>query len=100
MATETKNTDPLSEVEQLTWALVDELITEEQAARLEELLEADAEARKVYLQCIQLHGDLQLQFQASPDEKESEEVNALPASVLSFLQQGLPTIDSSTTDIG
>ncbi len=50
------------EVEQLVWALVDEVITAEQMQRLEQLLTGGDEARNCYLRCMQMHADLHLMF--------------------------------------
>ncbi|NLF06728.1 MAG: hypothetical protein GX594_01950 [Pirellulaceae bacterium] len=46
------------EVQELTWAVVDDLATEEQMRRLEELLLDDTEARNIYVTCMQMHADL------------------------------------------
>ena len=53
-----ETSDMRSEVQELTWALVDEQATEGQIRHLEELLLADHEARRVYMMCMQLHADL------------------------------------------
>ena len=46
------------EVQELVWAVVDDLATEEQMRRLEELLLDDSEARNIYVTCMQMHADL------------------------------------------
>ncbi|MBN1394849.1 MAG: hypothetical protein JW959_07490 [Pirellulales bacterium] len=46
------------EVQELVWALIDDYATERQMRRLEELLLDDAEARRVYVTCMQMHADL------------------------------------------
>lgn len=46
------------EVQELAWAVVDDLATEDQMHRLEELLLDDPEARNVYVTCMQMHADL------------------------------------------
>jgi hypothetical protein len=51
-----------SEVQELTWAMLDDLITDRQFQRLEQLLSSDDEAREVYVECIQLHADLAQHF--------------------------------------
>ena len=52
-------TDALTEeVQNLTFALLDERIEGEQLKRLEELLTGDAQAREIYLTCVQMHVDL------------------------------------------
>jgi hypothetical protein len=50
--------DLLTEVQDLTSALLDEQATDEQVRRLEELLLASDEARRTYVAWIQLHADL------------------------------------------
>ena len=50
--------DPMAEVEELVSALVDEVASEDQIRRLTELLQADGEARRVYLTCMRMHSDL------------------------------------------
>lgn len=83
-----------NETERLTWALVDEQITDEQKVRLGELLETDPAARSVYLQCMQMHGDLQGLF-ANESAPLAEAPKPLPPTVLSFLQQGLPSFGAA-----
>ena len=59
MATETERTPPADHnVEDLVWAMLDEQISDEDFRRLEELLRADEDARRLYMQCVQLHVDL------------------------------------------
>ncbi len=53
-----ETSDMRSEVQELTWALVDEQATESQIRHLEELLLASHEARRAYMMCMQLHADL------------------------------------------
>jgi hypothetical protein len=64
--------DPMAEVEELVSALVDEVASEDQIRRLKELLQADSEARRVYLTCMRMHSDLHflqgsVRFQQPPD---------------------------------
>ena len=54
----TETPDMASEIQELTWALIDEQATESQVRRLEELLLEDHEARQVYVMCMQMHADL------------------------------------------
>ncbi len=59
-----ETSDMRSDVQELTWALVDEHATEGQIRHLEELLLEDREARRVYVMCMQLHADLHFMFGA------------------------------------
>ena len=56
----------LDEAEALIWGLLDENIDAVDSQRLEELM-ANEEVRKRYLQCVELHSDLQTLF----DEKRT-----------------------------
>ena len=69
-----KNADPtkhdrdpvvLERVQELTWALVDEQITDDEMRLLDNLLLSDDEARGTYIGCMQLHTDLMDHFAAS-----------------------------------
>jgi len=53
-----RTNDLADEVQELVWALVDEQVTEEQIRHLEELLLENAEARRIYVTCMQMHADL------------------------------------------
>jgi hypothetical protein len=50
--------DVVDEVQDLVWALVDERATDRQIRRLENLCRQNAEARRTYVKCMQLHADL------------------------------------------
>ena len=50
--------EPLDEVQELVWALVDDQATEAEIHRLEELLLESDEARQTYVMCMQMHADL------------------------------------------
>ena len=56
-----------SEVELLSWALLDGQITAEQKNRLEELLHSDPTARSQYIRCVQMHCDLGGYFKGEQD---------------------------------
>ena len=47
------------EVQELTWALLDQRGTPEQMRRLSALMLSDREARAIYLECVQLHAELE-----------------------------------------
>jgi hypothetical protein len=52
----------IEEVQQLVWALVDDVATEEQVRRLEALVLQHAAARKTYVDCMALHAELHCMF--------------------------------------
>src|SRR4051812_43759197 len=49
-------------VQELTWALLDDQIKDDEFRLLENLLLSDEDARKSYLNCVQLHADLMVRF--------------------------------------
>ena len=49
----------LEEAETLTWALLDDQLDDEAGARLTQLLEKHDAVRARYVECVQLHVDLQ-----------------------------------------
>jgi hypothetical protein len=53
---------PQVEVEQLTWSLVDEMISPDEINRLEQLIIESDEARSTYVRCMQMHADLHYMF--------------------------------------
>ena len=56
------------EIEQVVWALLDGQLSAREKQRFEEILAGSEEARLVYLNCLQMHGDLVAHFQ-KPDEQ-------------------------------
>ncbi len=56
----------LDEVEQLTWALLDDNISDEEFSRLEQVLVDEGAARQTYLGCVQMHVDLHQYFAEQP----------------------------------
>lgn len=73
-------------VEELTWALVDEQISDDEVTLLDSLLLSDAAARCRYIECVQLHADLFLHFAAK--QPASEEQGTSKSPVLGFLNSG------------
>jgi hypothetical protein len=71
-------------VQELSWSLLDDLITEEEMAALEGLLRTDENARSEYVRCIQLHADLQSKFAAKPSSTATPPTARTP--VLGSLQ--------------
>ena len=76
------------DVEDLVWSMLDENITAEDFQRLEGLLGADEDARRLYLECVQLHVDLQQWF--NPKAELAQRVAVVPPFDLS-----LPSGDTS-----
>lgn len=53
-------------VQELTWALLDEEITDDEKSLLDTLLLSDDNARRCYLECVMLHADLLTHYAAKP----------------------------------
>ena len=49
-------------VQELTWALLDEQISDDEMSLLDNLLLSDDAARRRYIDCVQLHTDLMQHF--------------------------------------
>lgn len=79
------------EVEDLVWSLLDDHISADEFQRLEGLLGADEDARRLYLECVQLHVDLREWFNPRTDV-----VGRVPA--VPPLDVPLPGDDSSLAD--
>ena len=79
------------QIQILSWALLDERITDDELASLNQLLLSDDKARDTYIGCVQLHTDLQAQF-AQPRPQAA--VTAPPQSpVLEFLNAEMPSLE-------
>jgi hypothetical protein len=84
----------LDEAESLIWALLDEQLEEVETARLAALLEQHESVRRRYIECVQLHIDLQDHF-ASADAAARRQ----PAPVLpNLLPGGLTNPPSHVTE--
>jgi hypothetical protein len=57
-----------TETQRLTWAVLDENITQKELKRLEQLLLEDSEARQTYINCVQMHADLMEFYGQQPKE--------------------------------
>jgi len=88
---ETTNTvsEQLDFVEELVWKLVDDVASEQEVHRLEQLLRGDAECRTRYLECLNLHSGLTEFFRDSTEVKSSKPAAGLLATIMS----GLPSAD-------
>jgi hypothetical protein len=69
----------------LTWALLDEDITDDEASLLDTLLLTGEAARNRYVECVQLHTDLMAHF-GEPTKATGKDKSISP--VLSFLDAG------------
>lgn len=79
-------------VQELTWSLVDDQITDDEVQLLEGLLLADDKARDTYIHCIQLHADLIGQF-AKPESPLAPG----KSPVLAFLGGSVPPMDTQSS---
>ena len=59
-------------VQELTWALLDEQINDDEFHLLDSLLLSDEKARGSYIGCVQLHADLISHFAAMPSKTGSK----------------------------
>ena len=86
---------PTTRVQELTWMLYDDVLSDNEFIELEGLLKDDPAARNVYVSCAQLHVDLAEHFQKEKDKKAG--AKASPSSVLSFLGGSVAPITPTTT---
>ena len=85
----------LDRTHELTWALLDESITDAEMTELEQLLRTDNTARESYTRCMQLHAELAWHF--TPPAKGTSLPKGTP--ILGFLSADVLTtgIESPTT---
>ena len=82
----------LDEAEALIWGLLDENIDALDSQRLKTLMDNE-EVRKRYLQCVELHSDLQSLFNDAPSNNESVNKQTKPQSpILGSLGNIFPNI--------
>jgi hypothetical protein len=79
----------LERVQELTWALLDEDISDDEMSLLDTLLLTGESARSRYVECVQLHTDLMVHF----DDRKNASQTGSTFPVLSFLNSGQP-VDS------
>jgi anti-sigma factor RsiW len=82
----------LDEAENLIWALLDDQLDEASAARLAKLLEEHETVRHRYIDCVQLHIDLQDHFADSARPTAGAKATALPLNMLPGVPGGGPTV--------
>ena len=83
-----------TDVQNLTWALADDVITTDDVKRLETMLLGDADARKLYVECMQLQADLHLFFNPKLAEIKLPIPVAAPATTP--VLKNLPTTGSGS----
>ncbi len=80
----------LERVQELTWALLDEQINDDEMTLLDSLLLADDAARRRYIECVQLHADLMAHY-APPQPAAAAAKCAGSPPILGFLNANTPT---------
>ena len=75
-------------VQELTWALLDEQMNDDEFILLENLLLADDKARGTYLGCTQLHADLMAHFSVPTGTPGSNPSSG--SQILGFLSSDAP----------
>ena len=81
----------LERVQELTWALLDDVISDDEVSLLDTLLLTGESARTRYIECVQLHSDLMGHF-AKPSELASKSDEK--SQVLSFLNAGISSVEA------
>jgi hypothetical protein len=71
----------LDEAENLIWALLDDQLDEASAARLAKLLEEHDSVRQRYIDCVQLHLDLQDHFAENSGTPTDAKATAVPLNM-------------------
>lgn len=80
----------LERVQELTWALLDEDISDDEMSLLDTLLLTGEDARNRYLECIQLHTDLMAHY------SEPKTAAGSRSPVVSFLNAGSSSIEMTS----
>jgi hypothetical protein len=88
---ESSEGEPLDRAHELSWALLDDHISDENFAELENLLLNDPTARESYIRCAQLHAELATFF-APPGPAPGKASSSTP--ILGFLAEGFPQFGS------
>jgi hypothetical protein len=91
------NSSELDRVQELTWALLDEQIGDNDKAWLESALASSAEARTTYLRCVQIHADLSAHFAALGQPASAKPDTKSP--VLGFLHGGMLPLELQSPPI-
>jgi hypothetical protein len=80
----------LERVQELTWALLDEQISDDEMSLLDNLLLSDDAARNRYVECVQLHVDLLAHYASPAPAASAKPISKSP--VLGFLNSGTPPL--------
>lgn len=83
----------LEEAEALTWALLDDRLDEADATRLTQLLETHDLVRARYVECVQLHIDLQNHYAGEPTAAPGDKPQG-SAIFPNVMSGGLPGLES------
>src|SRR3954447_10517195 len=75
-------------VQELTWALLDEQINDDEFILLDNLLLSDEKARDSYIGCVQLHAELMSHFAAMPAGAGAKAGSG--PQILGFLNSDMP----------
>jgi hypothetical protein len=88
----------LDRTHELTWALLDEQISDAEMSELDLLLRTEGTARDSYIRCMQLHAELASHF--APPAKSSPSSTTIATPILGFLNMETPFtgVDSPTAD--
>jgi hypothetical protein len=98
VGSEGDDSSKLDRTHELTWALLDEQITDAEMSELDLLLRTDGTARESYVRCMQLHADLASRF--APREKTPSTAGTKATQILGFLKMDTPFtgVDAPTAD--
>ena len=90
--------DELDRAHELSWALLDDHITDAELSELDQLLRTDPKARDSYFRCVQLHAELASHF--APQDKNANKTGAKGTPILGFLNSNTPLtgLDSPAAD--
>ena len=80
----------LERVQELTWAMLDGEISDDEMSLLDTLLLTGGDARNRYIECVQLHTDLMAHY-AQPSKTSRGSDSQSP--VLSLLSAGSPSLN-------
>lgn len=84
----------LDEAESLIWALLDEQLDDAETSRLAQLLDEHEAVRRRYIECVQLHIDLQDHFATAEAASRRQPTAVLP----NLLPGAMPSPSSHVTE--
>ena len=87
-----KPEDPLDKAEGLIWSLLDDDIEMDELQELEVMMKEDEAVVELYVQCVQMHTDLQGHFIPLPEDPSKSETPKSPIlGMLGSLRPGSDT---------